>query len=62
MNKGNMVKVSHLNISNNLPFTLIAGPCVIESKDHALETAQKIASITKKLNIKYLIIFIYYIC
>ena len=54
MNKGNMVKVSHLNISNNLPFTLIAGPCVIESKDHALETAQKIASITKKLNIQFI--------
>jgi 2-dehydro-3-deoxyphosphooctonate aldolase (KDO 8-P synthase) len=33
------VSVGDLRIGNDLPLTLIAGPCAIESRDHALETA-----------------------
>ncbi len=33
------VAVGDLRIGNDLPLTLIAGPCVIESRNHALETA-----------------------
>jgi len=33
------VTIGSLEIGNDLPFVLIAGPCQIESRDHALETA-----------------------
>jgi 2-dehydro-3-deoxyphosphooctonate aldolase (KDO 8-P synthase) len=32
--KNKIIKVKKLNLGNNLPLTLIAGPCQIESKDH----------------------------
>ncbi|MBL3284266.1 2-dehydro-3-deoxyphosphooctonate aldolase [Rickettsiales endosymbiont of Paramecium tredecaurelia] len=41
-----------LTIANHLPFTLIAGPCQIESMDHSLFMAEKIKKITDKLNIQ----------
>ncbi|MFP5469064.1 MAG: 3-deoxy-8-phosphooctulonate synthase, partial [Alphaproteobacteria bacterium] len=34
------VRVGPLSIGNRLPLILIAGPCQIESRDHALEMAQ----------------------
>lgn len=34
-------------------FPVIAGPCVIESRDHALFMAEKIAEITEKLDIQF---------
>lgn len=37
-------KVGNISIANNLPFALIAGPCQIESRDHALMMAEKIAA------------------
>ncbi len=49
--KATSVKVKDIEISNNKPFTLIAGPCVLESKDHAFFMAEEILKITKKLNI-----------
>ncbi len=33
------VEVGGLAIGNDLPLVLIAGPCVMESRTHALETA-----------------------
>lgn len=36
------VKVGGLTLGNDLPLVLIAGPCQIESRDHALFTAEKI--------------------
>ena len=53
MMKDVTLNISDLRISNNLPFTLIAGPCVIESKNHALEMAKKLISITNKLGIQF---------
>lgn len=35
-------------------FFLIAGPCVIETQDHMLFTAEKIKKITDKLGLKYI--------
>lgn len=40
--------------SNALPFVLIAGPCQIESLDHALDMAGKIDEITKSLGIPFI--------
>ena len=43
-------KIKHIN-SNN--FFLLAGPCAIESEDMALRIAEKVISITNKLEIPY---------
>ena len=42
----------------NDQLTLIAGPCVIESKELLFEVAEEVKKISKSLNIKY--IFVYY--
>lgn len=49
-----MVEVGKIKIDNKLPFVLIAGPCVVENRDLALSTAEKIIDITSKLNIPYI--------
>lgn len=48
------VKVQNLEISNNSPFTLIAGPCQMESRDHAFEMCGALVEITKKLGIPFI--------
>jgi 2-dehydro-3-deoxyphosphooctonate aldolase (KDO 8-P synthase) len=40
MTKSHQIAVGDLRIGNDLPLTLIAGPCAIESRAHALETAE----------------------
>ena len=45
------VTVGNVAIGNTLPFTLIAGPCAMESRDHALEMASALKEITGKLGI-----------
>jgi len=51
-----MIKIdlNKFNISNNSPFVLIAGPCVIENEKHSLIIAEKINQICEKLNINYI--------
>ena len=49
----NTVKISNFEISNNLPFFLIAGPCSIENKDHAIHHAGVINEICSKLKINF---------
>ena len=51
--KHNAIKINNFNVSNDLPFFLIAGPCSIESKDHAIDHAGKINEICRQLNIKF---------
>ena len=46
-----LVKCGNLSISNNSPFTLIAGPCQLENEKHAISVAEKLKEITQKLNI-----------
>jgi 2-dehydro-3-deoxyphosphooctonate aldolase (KDO 8-P synthase) len=43
------VQVGKITISNNQPLTLIAGPCQIESKDHAEMIAGSLKEITDSL-------------
>jgi 2-dehydro-3-deoxyphosphooctonate aldolase (KDO 8-P synthase) len=43
--------VGSLTVGNDLPLTLIAGPCVLESRAHALETATHLKELTQKLGI-----------
>ena len=48
------IKTGNFNISNIEPFCLIAGPCVIESRDHTLKIAQLINEICNELKINYI--------
>ena len=47
------IKIHNFDVSNNLPFFLIAGPCSIESNAHAIDHAGKINEICKKLNVNF---------
>ena len=50
----NIVKIGNVSCGNDLPFVLIAGPCQIESSDHAVDVAGKLKEITSKLNIGFI--------
>jgi 2-dehydro-3-deoxyphosphooctonate aldolase (KDO 8-P synthase) len=45
--------IHNITIGNDHPFILIAGPCQIESQQHALDTAERIKQITSELGIKF---------
>ena len=45
------VSVAGLSIGNDLPLVLIAGPCVMESRAHALETAHALAEMATSLGV-----------
>ncbi len=45
------VRVGKLELSNDRPFTLIAGPCQLESRAHALEMSAALVEITRKLGV-----------
>ena len=46
--KQNIINISGFQVSNIHPFFLIAGPCSIESKDHAFNHAGIINEICKR--------------
>ena len=48
------IKIGSVTMGNKLPLTLIAGPCQIESREHAIFIAGKMVEITKKLGINYI--------
>lgn len=48
------VHVGNLVISNNAPFTLLAGPCVLESRDHAFFMVDELKNLTHKLGIPFI--------
>ncbi|WP_420565587.1 3-deoxy-8-phosphooctulonate synthase [Thalassobaculum sp.] len=39
------VRIGDLAVANDRPFTLIAGPCQIESREHALEIAEELVKV-----------------
>lgn len=45
------VKVGSVTISNTAPITVFAGPCAMESRAHALETASALKEIAERLGI-----------
>jgi 2-dehydro-3-deoxyphosphooctonate aldolase (KDO 8-P synthase) len=45
------VKIGQLELGNDLPLALIAGPCAIESRDHAIETSHALVELTDRLGI-----------
>ncbi len=48
------VKCNQIEISNSNRFCLIAGPCQLETEQHALDIAGKIQEITKKFNLGFI--------
>ena len=45
------VQVGDVAFGNDLPFTLIAGPCALESRDHAFEMAGALKEIANRVGI-----------
>lgn len=45
--------VKPAKFSNNAPFSLIAGPCVLESRNHAFEMCQALVELTNELGIGF---------
>lgn len=45
------IPLQHFKIGNDLPFVLIAGPCALESKDHAFDISGALKEMTTKLGI-----------
>ena len=46
------VSIRDIAVGNTLPFTLIAGPCQIESQAHAFETADALAAMARQTGVK----------
>ena len=49
-----IIKIGNFSISNRLPLALLAGPCQIESRQHAIDMAGAMVEITKELGINYI--------
>ncbi|MEE2997473.1 MAG: 3-deoxy-8-phosphooctulonate synthase [Pseudomonadota bacterium] len=46
-----MIDIGDVQIANDKPFVLIAGPCVLESREHALEICGTLAEMSANLGI-----------
>ena len=51
MMQARRVSIGNLTLGNDLPFVLIAGPCALESRAHALEVSAALVEITRELGI-----------
>jgi 2-dehydro-3-deoxyphosphooctonate aldolase (KDO 8-P synthase) len=51
MKPNSTVTIGNAKIGNHLPFSLIAGPCQMQSRDHALMMASRLKDICTRLNI-----------
>jgi 2-dehydro-3-deoxyphosphooctonate aldolase (KDO 8-P synthase) len=51
LNANSIVEVGGARFGNRLPLAVIAGPCAMESRAHALEMAQALKEIAARLNI-----------
>lgn len=49
------VEIDNIKIGAGEPLALIAGPCVIESEDIVLQTAEKVKRIADRLNMPYIL-------
>ncbi len=45
------VQIGNLTLGNDRPLAIIAGPCALESRAHALEMSHALVELTKKLNL-----------
>ena len=54
MSDSRHIRIGTLEIGNDLPLSLIAGPCVLESRQHALEMSHALAEICMNNNIGFI--------
>lgn len=47
----NRIAIGNVTVANDAPFVLIAGPCALESRAHAMEMSAALVEITAKLGI-----------
>lgn len=45
------ISIGEIEVGNDLPLTLIAGPCALESRDHALETSHALVEMARRCDI-----------
>jgi 2-dehydro-3-deoxyphosphooctonate aldolase (KDO 8-P synthase) len=51
--KNKVIKLGGFEIANDRPFILIAGPCALESRDHAFDMCGKLKELTGTLGIPF---------
>ncbi|HYD19529.1 MAG TPA: 3-deoxy-8-phosphooctulonate synthase [Patescibacteria group bacterium] len=51
MTAQHQITLANFKIGNDLPFVLIAGPCALESRDHAFDMSGKLRELTQKLGL-----------
>lgn len=51
MTAPNRIEIGNVTVANDAPFVLIAGPCALESRAHAMEMSAALVEITAKLGI-----------
>ena len=51
MTTPNRIQIGNVTVANDAPFALIAGPCALESRAHAMEMSAALVEITSKLGI-----------
>jgi len=51
MTTPNRIQIGNVTVANDAPFVLIAGPCALESRAHAMEMSAALVEITAKLGI-----------
>ncbi len=54
MKRPGLVADQGFTIGNDLPFVLLAGPCTLESRDHAFDMAGALKEMTQKLGIPFI--------
>lgn len=50
----NIVKVQNIEIANDKPFVLLAGPCAMESLEHARDSVKTLKEMTDRLGIPFI--------
>ncbi len=51
MAEAHRIRVGAIEVANDAPVTLISGPCQIESRDHALECAERLVDIAGRVGV-----------
>jgi len=54
MTKQHHISLHNFRIGNDLPFVLIAGPCALESREHAFDMSGALKEMTGKLGIPFI--------
>lgn len=50
-----VLNIGNIKVSNDLPLTLIAGPCVMENRDMLMKATETLVKITNDLNIPFIL-------